>query len=80
MYDLMQGIQSGMLKLDPQSMNKAIIAKIKSLSVVKQSPVPRVSETRREVENGIREMQDLERALKDKIRNSSVTHESLNND
>ena len=69
-----------MLKLDPQSMNKAIIAKIKSLSVVKQSPVPRVSETRREVENGIREMQDLERALKDKIRNSSVTHESLNND
>ena len=32
MYDLMQGIQSGMLKLDPQSMNRAIIAKIKQLN------------------------------------------------
>ena len=32
MYDLMQGVQSGMLKLDPQAMNKAIIGKINELN------------------------------------------------
>ena len=37
MYELMHGIQSGMLKLDPCSMNKAIIAKIKQLNAATTS-------------------------------------------
>lgn len=72
-----------MLKLDPQSMNKAIISKIKSLNSRYPSSITRLSEMQREVDNGLREMQDLDRKIVDNCASSTRVlspQESINND
>ena len=57
MYDLMHGFQSGMLKLDPCSMNKALVAKIKELN--KATGLKKEIKDK-SVESSYREMQVLE--------------------